>query len=226
MALAFLTLAVPIQFTGFSITLSWALEAATLVWISRRTNEDRVWFGAAAIYLFVFFRLYAFDAWLPEAHLLVNSRFVTFVVAAVSFWLGGWWLKSTRLPAVAGYVAGHFILLSACLFELSDWVETAVSVDNQRSVMAVSVSILAALYAVLLIGIGVTYRSALDRVLGLGLMGLVVLKLYLYDVWEASRLFRMVAFVSLGVLLLLTSYLYSQFRPAIENWWKDEEAGK
>jgi uncharacterized membrane protein len=84
-----------------------------------------------------------------------------------------------------------------------------------------------ALYAVLLIGIGVAYRSALNRILGLGLIGLVVLKLYLYDVWEASRLFRMAAFVSLGILLLLTSYLYSRFRPAIENWWKkDEEAGQ
>jgi uncharacterized membrane protein len=227
-ALGFLTLAVPIQFTGFSITLSWALEAAALTWIGPRVNERRVWFGAAAIYAFVFFRLYAFDALLPDAHpLLMNSRFVTFVVSAVSFWLGAWWLKSTRIPAAVAYVAGHFILLSACLFELRDWVETAVTAENQTSVMAIGVSILMALYAVLLIGIGVAYRSALNRILGLGLIGLVVLKLYLYDVWEASRLFRMAAFVSLGILLLLTSYLYSRFRPAIENWWKkDEEAGQ
>ncbi|MBZ5609169.1 MAG: DUF2339 domain-containing protein [Acidobacteriia bacterium] len=225
-ALGFLTLAVPIQFTGFSITLSWALEAAALVWISRRTKENRIWYGAAAIYMLVLFRLYAFDAWLTSAHLLVNTRFLTFVVSAVSLWLGARWLKSTRLPAAAGYVAGHFVLLSACLFELSDWVNAAVSVDNQRSVIAVSVSILMALYGVLLIGIGVTYRSALNRVLGLGLLGLVVLKLYLYDVWEASRLFRTAAFVSLGILLLLTSYLYSRFRLVIENWWKNEEAGK
>jgi uncharacterized membrane protein len=226
-ALGFLTLAVPIQFTGFSITLSWALEAAALVWISRRTNESRLLFGAAAIYVLVFWRLYAFDAWLPQAHsMLVNSRFETFAVSTVSFWLGAWWLKSTRLPAAAGYVAGHLILLCACLFELSDWVGTAVSAENQGSVMAVGVSILMALYALVLVGIGVARRSALDRILGLGLIGLVVLKLYLYDVWEASRLFRMAAFVSLGVLLLLVSYLYSRFRPAIENWWKDEEASK
>ena len=53
-----------------------------------------------------------------------------------------------------------------------------------------------------------------------------MLKLYLFDVWEASRLFRMAAFISLGVLLLLISYLYSRFRPAIENWWQEEKAGK
>ncbi len=226
MALAFLTLAIPIQLTGYSITLSWALEAGALVWIGRRTGENRILLGAAAIYMLVFFRLYAFDAWLQPAHLLVNPRFLTFAASSVSFWLGAAWLKSTRLPAAASYVAGHFIFLSACLFELSDWVNAAVSVDNHRSLMAVGVSILMALYGVLLIGIGVAYRSALDRVLGLGLLGLVVLKLYLYDVWEASRLFRTAAFVSLGVLLLLTSYLYSRFRLAIESWWKNEEAGK
>ena len=97
---------------------------------------------------------------------------------------------------------------------------------NQTSVTAIGVSIVMAVYAVVLIGVGVAYRSVLNRLLGLGLIALVVLKLYLYDVWEASRIFKMAAFVSLGILLLLTSYLYSRFRPAIESLWKNEEAGK
>lgn len=227
-ALGFLTLAVPIQFTGFRITLSWALEAAALVWIGRRTNERRVVFGALAVYGFVFIRLYVFDASVAEAHhaLVVNSRFVTFAVSAVAFWLGAKWLRTMRQAAAAPYIAGHFIMLSACLFELTDWAATVVGIDSRMSVMAIGVSLVMALYAVLLIGIGVAGRSALDRILGLGLMGVVVLKLYLYDVWEASRLFRMAAFVALGVLLLLTSYLYSRFRAAIEAWWRDEEALK
>jgi uncharacterized membrane protein len=226
-ALGFLTLAVPIQFTGFSITISWALEGAALIWISRRANESRILFGAAAVYVLVFLRLYSYDSFLAEAHraLLLNGRFLTFVISAVSFWLGAWWLKTTlRLPAAAGYVAGHLILLSACLFELNDWILTSVSIENRISVTAIGVSILLALYAVVLIGIGVAARSVLDRILGLGLIGLVVVKLYLFDVWAAGRVFRMAAFVALGILLLLTSYLYSRFRPTIESWWKDEQA--
>ncbi len=223
-ALSFLTLAIPIQFTGYSITLSWAVEAAALVWISRRVNEDRVLLGAAAIYVFVFLRLFGFDVFLPLAHpLLANPRFVTFTVSAVSFWLGAWWVRNKRMPAAVTYIAGHFIMLSACVFELHDWVIASFKEDTQVSVEAIGVSILMAVYAVVLIGIGVRTRSVLNRLLGLGLIALVVLKLYLYDVWEASRLLRTVAFVSLGVLLLLTSYLYSRFRPAIESLWKNEE---
>jgi uncharacterized membrane protein len=226
-ALSFLTLAIPIQFTGYSITLSWAVEAAALVWISRRVNEDRVLLGAAAVYVFVFLRLFGADVFLPLAHpLLANSRFVPFAVSAVSFWLGAWWVRDRRIPAAVTYIAGHFILLSACVFELHDWVIASVKEESQVSVEAIGVSILLAVYAVILIGIGVGYRSVLNRLLGLGLIALVVLKLYLYDVWEATRLLRTVAFVSLGVLLLLTSYLYSRFRPAIESLWRNEEAGK
>jgi uncharacterized membrane protein len=226
-ALAFLTLAVPIQFTGFSITISWALEAAALVWISQRTSESRLLYGGAVIYTLVFFRAFGFDAFIPQTHpLFANSRFLTFLVSAVSFWLGAWWIRSERVPAAVAYVVGHFMLLCALLFEMNDWAATSVSPENQASVLAIGASILMAIYAVLLIVGGVAYRFALNRILGLGLIGIVVLKLYLYDVWEASRLFRMAAFVSLGVLLLLTSYLYSRVRPAIENWWKDDQAAK
>jgi len=34
-----LTLAIPIQFVGFRITMLWALEAAALAWIARRSEQ-------------------------------------------------------------------------------------------------------------------------------------------------------------------------------------------
>ena len=39
---------------------------------------------------------------------------------------------------------------------------------------------------------------------------MVVVKLYLYDVWLLSALYRMAAFAILGVLLLAASFLYRQ----------------
>jgi uncharacterized membrane protein len=224
-ALGFLTLAIPIQFSGFSITLGWALEAAALVWIGRQTNEPRVWFGAAGVYLLVFTHLFVYDMGVAIQQPLLNVRFLTFAVSAVSFWLGAWWIKDAgRRVAGAAYVTGHVLMLAACLMEFGDWAALSVNAGDRQSVMAIGISILMALYAVLLTSIGVARRSALDRVLGLGLIGLVVLKLYLYDVWEASHLFRTAAFVALGLLLLLTSYLYSRYRSKIESWWKDEQA--
>jgi uncharacterized membrane protein len=96
--------------------------------------------------------------------------------------------------------------------------------DNLRSAQSASISILMACYALLLVGAGVLYRSALNRILGLGLIGLVIAKLYLYDVWLLVRIYRIAAFGVLGALLLLTSYVYSRNRASIENWWNERNS--
>jgi len=68
----------------------------------------------------------------------------------------------------------------------------------------------AAAYALLLVGGGAAWRHAPSRLIGIGLIGVVVLKLYLYDVWLLGALYRMAAFAILGVLLLAASFLYRQ----------------
>jgi uncharacterized membrane protein len=50
----------------------------------------------------------------------------------------------------------------------------------------------------------------------------VVMKLYLYDVWELRLIYRVLAFAGLGGLLLLMSFLYSRYRTSIESWLQDE----
>ncbi len=52
----------------------------------------------------------------------------------------------------------------------------------------------------------------MNRHLGLVLLGIVVLKLYLYDVWLMTAFYRISAFVALGVLLLAASFIYSRFK--------------
>jgi uncharacterized membrane protein len=74
-------------------------------------------------------------------------------------------------------------------------------------------------YAVILIVLGVQTRTAFHRIMGLALVALVVAKLYLVDVWVLGRLFRITAFLALGVLLLALSYLYSRWRPALARLW-------
>jgi uncharacterized membrane protein len=86
------------------------------------------------------------------------------------------------------------------------------------SFSSAAVTILMAAYAVTLSGWGIFSRSALDRMLGLGLIGIVILKLYLYDVWLLGRVYRVAAFAILGALLLAMSYLYSRYRASIESW--------
>jgi uncharacterized membrane protein len=89
-------------------------------------------------------------------------------------------------------------------------------------VETVSLSILMAAYGAVLVALGVLTRAGINRMLGLGLLAVVVAKLYLYDVWQLEKVYRIVAFSFLGGVLLATSYLYSRYRAKIESWWRDD----
>jgi uncharacterized membrane protein len=225
-ALTFLTLAAPIQFSSYQITMAWAVEAAALVWIGIRTGAGRLSYAGLAVFVLTLARLYAVDSWIydhpSDYHLLANARFLTFLTAAVSMWLSARWLR-TGVTALSPYVAGHFVLLWALALEILGWAERSTPAANLASVETTSISVLMAAYGAVLVALGVLTRAGVNRMLGLGLLGVVVAKLYLYDVWQLEKVYRIVAFSFLGVVLLATSFLYSQYRAKIESWWRDDE---
>jgi uncharacterized membrane protein len=225
--LAFLTLAMPIQFTGFRITIAWALEGAALAWLASRFQSLRLAIAAGVVLLLAFSRLYSADAWLfsngKDFAAIANLRFLTFAVTAASFFLAAKFFKQ-RAAAGAAYITGHFVFLSVLVLEVIGWAERTTTTGDLLSVETTAVSVLLALYAIMLIAIGVATRTAFNRVLGLGLIGLVIVKLYLSDVWILGKVFRITAFLGLGVLLLVTSFLYSRFRHVVERLLKDDPA--
>jgi uncharacterized membrane protein len=216
--LSFLTLAIPIQFAGFRITIAWALEGSALAWLAARYKTERLNVASWLIFGLVLLRLFGVDAWIDSG--AFGIRFVTFTVSAVGLWLAARFAKFD-LPAAVPYVAGHFVMLWNLGMEVIGWAERSQAADL-GSIETTAISILMALYALMLVVLGVATRTAINRVLGLGLIGVVVAKLYLSDIWQLSRIFRITAFLALGVLLLLVSYLYSRFKPVIERLWKDD----
>ena len=223
-ALTLITLAAPIQFTAYRITIGWAVEAAALTWIGKRARSERLVWAARCIFVLVVLRLWAIDSWIyatPSYTTLWNARFLTFLVAAAALWTAAYWVGAgTR--ALVMYVAGHVVLLWALMLEVTGWAQRTAAPQNLTNLQSTSISVLMAVYALALIAAGVLSRTFINRVLGLGLIGLVVAKLYLYDVWLLVRIYRIAAFGLLGGLLLITSYLYSRYREKIEAWWSDE----
>ena len=215
-----LTLAIPIQFVGFRVTMLWALEAAVLAWIARRSERERFQLGAWLVFALVFVRLLTFDSRIYAMDAFINRRFLTFAVAAASLWVASRFARS-REAKVFSYGAGHFALLWALALEVNGWAGRNAEVQDVSNVESTGISVLMAVYGTGLVVAGVALRSTVNRILGLGLMTLVIAKLYLLDVWSLSRGLRITAFLALGGLLLLVSYLYSRFKPAIERLWKD-----
>jgi uncharacterized membrane protein len=228
-AVAFLALAIPIQFTGFTITIAWAMQGAVLAWISYRLPNSRALAASMCLFALVAGRLLYFEAeTLPDPQtysFLWNNRFFTFAASAVALLLTAWWASKSdsRPAALATYIFGNLSLLTGLSLEVLGWTARTTAPENRLSAETIAISILFALYAVVLVSIGVATRSVINRLSGLGLIGLVILKLYLFDVWQLSRPYQISAFVILGILFLATSFLYSHFRRLIENWWKDDK---
>lgn len=227
-ALCFLTLAIPIQFTGFTITIAWALQAAALTWISFRFNSQRASIAAAAIFVLVAIRLSSFDSLMYSEtrnyHLFWNARLLTFVIAGISLLGAAWWNKTLfRTVSLVEYFAGHIALLAGFSLEIMTWAARTSPQENIVSVSTVGISILTGSYALALVAVGVGTKTAVNRIGGLVFMALVILKLYLFDVWQLDRVYRISAFVALGILLISISFLYSKFRHLIEALWKDDD---
>jgi uncharacterized membrane protein len=225
-ALTFTTLAIPIQFDQYRVTMAWALEAAALAWIAGRTREARLAAVSLGVFALAAVRLLAVDARMyanPTVYSAFwNARFLTFAVTAAALACGARWFQQ-RFAALPAYLACHTVLLVGLALEVLAWAERTASAPDIPNLQSAALSILLAAYAVILVAAGVAGRSVLNRILGLGLLALVVLKLYLYDVWQVTRgMYRVAAFAGLGIFLLVTSYLYSRFRGSVEAWWRKE----
>ncbi len=226
-AAVLLTLTIPIQFVGFRITMLWSLEAAALTWLGARFERPRLQTAASLVFVLVLVRLVTLDSAMYSIDYFytgfANRRFLTFGVSAASLWIASRFARTQESQSIA-YGAGHLVMLWALGLEVAGWAGRTSDPQDVANVVSTGVSILMAVYASALVVTGVVRRSSLDRILGLGLFALVIVKLYLLDVWSLSRGFRIIAFLALGGLLLLVSYLYSRYRPALEKLWRPEIA--
>jgi uncharacterized membrane protein len=225
-AIALFTAAVPLQFDSFRITILWAFEAAALAWIARRLDSSYTRFAAIAVCALAAFRLLTIDSTIlrdpAQYALLANARFATFLLSAAAFALAAWWMRPQPL-ALAPYFTAHGALLLGLGLEVSSHVRRVTPPGEVFSAELVSLSILLAIYGLAMVAAGVATRTRLNRVVGLVMLGAVILKLYAVDVWSMGRVYRIVAFSALGVLLLSTSFLYSRFRTKIEELLQNED---
>lgn len=68
-----------------------------------------------------------------------------------------------------------------------------------------------------LVALGLKLRQVHIRIAGLSLFLLIILKLFAYDVWTMPTGGKIAAFISLGVLLLIASFMYQRLKRLLVN---------
>ena len=92
--------------------------------------------------------------------------------------------------------------------ELIHWLDLSGAQDSYK----LGLTIFWGVYALGLSAFGIWKGKKHLRVAAIVLFGITLIKLFLYDLIDLSTLSKTVVFVSLGILLLLISFLYNKFK--------------
>lgn len=78
-------------------------------------------------------------------------------------------------------------------------------------------SILWGIYSLYLISIGIWKKKKHLRIMAIVLFGITLAKLFIYDISHLDTIAKTIVFVSLGILLLIISFLYNKYKHIISN---------
>lgn len=107
----------------------------------------------------------------------------------------------------------HISLVWILSSELLHWMDLAGSSQTYK----LGLSILWGAYSLLLISLGIWKKKAYLRIGGIALFGITLAKLFFYDISNLDTIAKTVVFVSLGILLLIISFLYNKYKHIISD---------
>ncbi len=232
LAVALITIAIPIRLDGHWITVGWLVEAGVLLWVADRIGARFLHYLAAAALALGVVRLLVFDNFQVDT-LLLNSRMATYLLAMAVLALLAWFsLKhdsefDRQLAAIA-VLAVNALALVGLSREIGDYyarqmypslprvapwqARAAAAADQHRLRIAedFTYSALWMAYGALLMAIGFWRKSAFFRWQALFLIAATIVKVFIYDVSQLDRGYRILSFMILGVLLLAVSFVYQK----------------
>ena len=223
-ALAFITIAIPLQLEKQWITIGWALEGAALVWLFRRIPHRGLLAWSAALLAAAFVRLSINPAVLsyhPASHMaIVNWYLYTYLVSAAAFFLAARLLPEKEAddykPArPIANACGTILLFFLVNIEIADFYSTGptLTFDFFSSSLAqdLTYTIGWAVFAVAMLIAGLVLHSRGARVAAIILLLVTVLKCFLHDLARLGGLYRVGSLLGLTISLLLVGVLLQKF---------------
>jgi uncharacterized membrane protein len=150
-------------------------------------------------------------------HLVI--RYISYAFAAVLMAAIYKYIKQNFLKAAAPDfdfdTAFDFVFYSTILWiassELLNWMD----IYNVQNSYKLGLSILWGTYALILIVLGIYKKKKHLRIGAIVLFAATLVKLFFYDIASLDTISKTIVFVSLGVLLLIISFLYNKFKDVI-----------
>lgn len=107
----------------------------------------------------------------------------------------------------------HISVLWISSSELINWMDIIEASQSYKLVL----SILWGVYSLFLIVLGIWKKKKHLRIGAFALFGVTLIKLFFYDISHLNTIAKTIVFVSLGVLLLVISFLYNKYKHIISD---------
>jgi uncharacterized membrane protein len=225
-ALAFVTVAIPLQLDKQWITIGWALEGAALAWLYRRIPHRGLLLTSAGLLGAAFVRLalnpevfrYAPRSAVP----IVNWYLYTYLVTAAALACAGWLLLQSEdrlvpgLPRVSteAFMGAGVLLFVLLNIEIADFYAEGPTIEfrfGARLEQDLTYTIAWLVFGLGLLAVGIATHSRGTRLTALGLMAVTACKGFLYDLSQLGGLYRVASFVGLAFALALVSLALQKF---------------
>lgn len=233
----------------FSLSALWTIYGAMLLFYGVRRNFRALRFAGFALFMLATVKVFALDLSFYAApwHTPVfNGTFAAFALLVAAYALTLWlYARDGRIgdderavvPVLA--IIANVLALVALSAEAAGYFQSNIAAEWGRIgpgfspatpefgarlrdlelAKQLSLSVMWALYGGGLLVAGRVWRVRLLRLMALALLSLTTLKVFFWDLSFLDRVYRIISFIVLGVILLAVSYLYqkTQQRAAPED---------
>ncbi|MEO6327176.1 MAG: DUF2339 domain-containing protein [Thermoanaerobaculia bacterium] len=226
-ALAFITIAIPLQLDKEWITIGWAIEGAALAWLFTRLPHRGLLTTSVGLLLAVFVRLTLNRAVLgyhPRGSMpILNWYSYTYLVSAASLFIAAYFLSRTNeslrpdLPRPSKFLPPLATLLLFLLvnIEVADYFSTGPALtfqfDGAGLAQDLAYTIAWLLFALGLLTAGVMRQSRPVRMASIALLVITILKAFVHDLGRLGGLYRVGSFVGLAICLALVALAIQKF---------------
>jgi hypothetical protein len=234
-ALSLISLAIPLQLDREWVTIGWALNGLAVLALWTRLDHPGLKYFGLALLGAATVRLVA-NPEILRYHIrsgipVVNWLSYTYLVPAAAMILSMRFLKPRETPRLRPweenwYFGGKAWGTAACglaavatvfawfNLEIADFFATGNRLEltlERLPARDVTTSVSWAIYALILLAIGVRGKNSSLRWLSLGLLVATILKVFLHDLGELEDLYRVASLAGLAVSLIIVSLIYQRF---------------
>jgi len=197
-----------VSFFGGLLALSYFLSAG--LWILSEMRDTYLHPGL--------------DEYFPPGNAYLLLRYVS-IIMALALLCAQYFLVRKHLRAKISNISLIFdiILYGAVLWILSSELLQWIALSNVSNNYKLGLSILWGAYSVFMIVNGIRLNLKHLRLAAISLFAFTLIKLFLYDIAHLSMPHKIIIFVSLGLFLLLISFLYTKYKHLIFDNEEEKE---